>query len=102
MSIVFTLVLEYSRSFSFSFSCEGELKFFDNYIIPLAQKLKDCNIFGVSSDECLNYAIRNRAEWQDRGRSIVAEYVQTLAQDNESKRYSKQRVLAFAEEEKAE
>lgn len=36
---------------------EGELKFFDNYIIPLAQKLKDCNIFGVSSDECLNFAV---------------------------------------------
>lgn len=29
----------------------GELKFFDNYVIPLAQKLRDCNIFGVSSDE---------------------------------------------------
>ena len=35
----------------------GELKFFDNYIIPLARKLKECNIFGVSSDECLNYAV---------------------------------------------
>ena len=57
---------------------EGELKFFDNYVIPLAKKLKDCNVFGVSSDECLNYAIRNRTEWQDRGRSIVAEYIETF------------------------
>jgi 3'5'-cyclic nucleotide phosphodiesterase len=35
---------------------EGELAFFDNYIIPLALKLKDCNVFGVSSDEYYNYA----------------------------------------------
>jgi hypothetical protein len=30
---------------------EGELGFFDNYVIPLAKKLKDCGVFGVSSDE---------------------------------------------------
>ena len=41
----------------------GEIGFFDNYIIPLAKKLKDCNVFGVSSDECLNYALQNRNEW---------------------------------------
>jgi hypothetical protein len=27
----------------------GELGFFDNYIIPLARKLRECNVFGVSS-----------------------------------------------------
>lgn len=59
-----------------SFWYEGELKFFDNYILPLAQKLKDCNVFGVSSDECLSFAVRNRAEWENRGKAIVAEYVQ--------------------------
>ena len=37
-------------------------------IIPLAKKLRDCNIFGVSSDECLNYAQRNRDEWEECGR----------------------------------
>jgi len=31
----------------------GELGFFDNYIIPLAKKLRECNVFGVSSDEYL-------------------------------------------------
>jgi 3'5'-cyclic nucleotide phosphodiesterase len=35
---------------------KGELAFFDNYVIPLGKKLKDCNVFGVSSDEYLNYA----------------------------------------------
>jgi hypothetical protein len=37
---------------------QGEIGF-DFYIIPLA-KLKDCGVFGVSSDEYLNYALKNR------------------------------------------
>ena len=41
-----------------TFWYKGELDFFSNYIIPLAKKLKDCNVFGVSSDECLVYALR--------------------------------------------
>ena len=39
-----------------TFWYQGELGFFDNYIIPLAKKLKECGVFGVSSDEFLNYA----------------------------------------------
>ncbi|GKY96337.1 hypothetical protein MPSEU_000593400 [Mayamaea pseudoterrestris] len=58
-----------------SFWYKGELGFFDGYIIPLAKKLKDCKVFGVSSDECLNYAMRNRAEWEVRGEEAVAEMV---------------------------
>ena len=61
-----------------SFWYEGEIGFFDNYIIPLAKKLKECNVFGVSSDECLNYAMQNRTEWCDRGKEIVAEMVNAL------------------------
>lgn len=38
----------------------GEMGFFDFYIIPLAKKLSECGVFGVSSDEYLNYAVRNR------------------------------------------
>eukprot|EP00980_Cylindrotheca_fusiformis_P002188 scaffold500_cov124-Cylindrotheca_fusiformis.AAC.1 len=51
---------------------EGELGFFDNYIIPLAKKLKDCGVFGVSSDEYLNYAVENRNEWASKGKKVVA------------------------------
>jgi len=50
---------------------KGEIGFFDFYLIPLAKKLKDCGVFGVSSDEYLNYAIRNRQEWTVRGEQIV-------------------------------
>lgn len=56
----------------------GELGFFDNYVIPLAKKLASCNVFGVSSDECLNYAERNRAEWEDRGQEIVSSMIEEL------------------------
>ena len=52
---------------------EGELWFFDNYVIPLARKLDECGVFGVSSDECLSYALENRREWERKGRSIVLE-----------------------------
>jgi 3'5'-cyclic nucleotide phosphodiesterase len=52
---------------------QGELNFFDFYIIPLAKKLEECRAFGVSSDEYLCYALKNRAEWQVRGLEIVAE-----------------------------
>merc|ERR1711933_221908 len=50
---------------------KGEIGFFDFYIIPLAKKLKDCGVFGVSSDEYLNYAVKNRAEWEVKGKDIV-------------------------------
>ena len=52
--------------------------FFDFYIIPLAKKLKDCGVFGVASDEYLNYALMNRDEWEQKGRDIVDGYVQTV------------------------
>ena len=34
-----------------TFWYKGEFGFFDFYIIPLTQKLKECGVFGVSSDE---------------------------------------------------
>ena len=52
---------------------KGEMGFFDFYIIPLAKKLKDCGVFGVSSDEYLNFALKNREEWECRGQEVVAE-----------------------------
>ena len=53
---------------------QGELGFFDFYIIPLAKKLKECGVFGVSSDEYLTYATQNRREWETKGQEVVAEY----------------------------
>ena len=55
------------------FWAKGEIGFFDFYVIPLAKKLKECGVFGVSSDEYLNYAESNRNEWAVRGEEVVAE-----------------------------
>ena len=59
---------------------EGELGFLDFYVIPLAKKLKECGVFGVASDEYLNYAEGNRAEWEKKGRGVVAEYLSKYEQ----------------------
>ena len=61
-----------------TFWYKGELAFFDNYVIPLATKLKECNVFGVSSDEYLDYAMKNREEWAERGEEIVATMIAQL------------------------
>ena len=50
----------------------GEIWFFDNYIIPLAKKLKECGVFGVASDEYLGFALENREEWVIKGKAVVA------------------------------
>ena len=60
------------------FWAKGEIGFFDFYIIPLAKKLKDCGVFGVSSDEFLNYAQANRDEWERKGESIVQQLIQDV------------------------
>jgi 3'5'-cyclic nucleotide phosphodiesterase len=54
---------------------QGELGFFDFYVIPLAKKLSECGVFGVSGDEYLQYAELNRSEWKERGEELVAEMV---------------------------
>lgn len=49
----------------------GELWFFDFYVIPLSLKLRECGVFGVSSDEYHAYATQNRVEWERKGKEIV-------------------------------
>jgi hypothetical protein len=60
---------------------KGEIGFFTFYIIPLAQKLKECGVFGVFSDEYLKYAINNKNEWERRGEEIVHEMVERIRAD---------------------
>lgn len=63
------------------------------YIIPLAKKLKDCGVFGVSSDEYLQYAQKNRAEWEIRGQEIVASMMDKVVAHNDDD--DSQRKLAY-------
>jgi len=65
---------------------QGELGFMDGYVIPLAMKLKECQVFGVSSDEYLNYALQNRHEWELRGQDMVAEFKKRFEQRRHSSR----------------
>jgi hypothetical protein len=43
--------------------------------------LKECGVFGVSSDEYLNYAVKNRDEWEARGQEVVHEMLEKLKQE---------------------
>jgi hypothetical protein len=65
-----------------TFWYKGELGFFDNYIIPLAKKLAECGVFGVSSYEYLNYASMNREEWRVKGEAIVEQLVEARESEN--------------------
>jgi hypothetical protein len=57
---------------------DDELNFFDQYIIPLAKKLKLCADFGVTCDEFLDYAKDNRLEWETKGHEITKMFLEKL------------------------
>jgi hypothetical protein len=60
---------------------EGEIGFDDSCIIPLEKKLGACRIFGVASDEYLNYAQENRQKWTNEGKALVAFMVITVSRE---------------------
>lgn len=69
----------------FIISCSHFLSFYffsDNYVIPLARKLEECRVFGVASDECLNYALENRKEWEVKGQTIVEQMTLRIKQQH--------------------
>ena len=53
---------------------KNNLRFLDNYVIPLAMQLKDIDAFVVNSDEYLNFALKNRQGWSSSGQEIVAAF----------------------------
>jgi len=63
---------------------KGEIGFLDFYVIPLAKKLKDCGVFGVSSGEYLNYAQQNRKQWTSKGEEVVKSMVASMHMDSEA------------------
>ena len=54
---------------------QGELSFFDFYIIPLIARLKLLEVFGATTDQFMTYALANRSEWEAKGKDIVKKYV---------------------------
>lgn len=57
---------------------QGELDFFDFYVIPMAKKLRQCGVFGVTGDELIKYAEANRKEWEEKGQDSVKDYVRSF------------------------
>lgn len=57
---------------------KGEIGFFDFYIIPLSKKLRDCGVFGPTSDENLNYATNNRNMWVKTGEEITKKMLERV------------------------
>jgi hypothetical protein len=47
----------------------------------LAKKLKECGVFGVSSDEYLQYAISNRNEWEEKGEAMTARIINEVREE---------------------
>lgn len=67
-----------------SFGCSSHfpfLRYSDNYVIPLAKKLEECRVFGVASDECLNYALENRKEWAEKGEAMLEQMILKIKQE---------------------
>jgi len=55
---------------------ESELKFVDNYVIPLATKLQECGVFGAAGAMYLEYARANRKEIEEKGERLVHEMLE--------------------------
>ena len=53
----------------------------------MAKKLKECGVFGVSSDEYLTYALENRKEWEVKGRIAVREMIENVEQGGEDNKH---------------
>jgi hypothetical protein len=53
-------------------------------VIPLAKKLRDFGVFGLSSDEFLTYAISNRDEWEAKGHRVVSQMLKKVEHNPES------------------
>ena len=48
----------------------GEIWFFDNWVIPLAQNLKTCGVLSIVSDELVERARNNKRRWAVEGEKI--------------------------------
>lgn len=52
---------------------EGQISFFDNYIFPLAQRLRQCGVFGARGSLFYENATLNRNRWMIEGLELCRE-----------------------------
>ena len=55
---------------------QSEIKFFEYHVVPLAQRLCKCNVFRASADIALTNALTNKRKWEQKGESVVQEYLE--------------------------
>ncbi len=53
---------------------QGELTFFDEVILPLANRIRESGFFGDDVEEFVTSATSNRQEWKLKGKDMIAEY----------------------------
>lgn len=64
---------------------EGDIRFFDFYIIPLAKQLVTCGVMDESKVEnLLNNARENREEWATHGKGMVEQYIKERSRPKET------------------
>mmetsp|Transcript_1865 Transcript_1865/g.4226 ORF Transcript_1865/g.4226 Transcript_1865/m.4226 type:complete len:839 (-) Transcript_1865:89-2605(-) len=61
---------------------KSEMDFFDNYAIPLAMQLKDCDAFVVNQDEFLNYVLKNRQQLSSLGEDLLKSMIEQVKKDD--------------------
>lgn len=61
---------------------KSEMEFFDNYAIPLAMQLKDCDAFVVNQDEFLNYVLKNRQQLSSLGEDLLKSMIEQAKKDD--------------------
>ena len=59
---------------------EEVLAHFDDTVIPLAEKLRSCGVFGSTGEEFMRWAQQNRSEWSAKGRAVVRHMRENVAQ----------------------
>jgi hypothetical protein len=74
----------------YDFSVSGILAF---VLLVINRKNFISGVFGVSSDEYLNYAMQNRRQWEEQGEAVIAEMINNAEQA--------ERTNAFVEEAQA-
>ena len=62
---------------------DDQLVFFDETVIPLAEKLRSCEVFGSTGTEFVRWAEQNRNEWVAKGKSIIRHMRENVARQYE-------------------
>mmetsp|Transcript_23757 Transcript_23757/g.56090 ORF Transcript_23757/g.56090 Transcript_23757/m.56090 type:complete len:854 (+) Transcript_23757:377-2938(+) len=63
---------------------QKELECFDNYYIPLAMQLKDCDAFVVASDEFLDLTLKNRQTLATKSKEMVPAFLEVMKKKSPS------------------